>query len=112
MPTSGVFPTAPRMSSALTGWIIPARARPPGSQLQLVAEAAEQLFALGDVGVGLHAERARAVHDTQDRPALLGLAHDDLDPVGRGAEDAADLPNHLHRVQDVDGESIAKETDE
>ena len=44
------------------------------ADLQLVAEPAEELLALGDVGVGLDPERAGAVDDTEDRPALVGLS--------------------------------------
>ena len=42
-----------------------------------------------------------AIDDAQDAAALLCLGDDDLDGVGGGEEDAADLGDHLDLVEHV-----------
>src|SRR5512146_1732318 len=85
---------------------------PRGYSSELVADPAQQLVAVGDVLVGLDAERHLAVDDADDAAAELGLRDQDLEPVRRGAEDPADLRHQLQLVEHVDREALADEDDE
>ena len=81
-------------------------------RLQLVPNRSQELFALFDVFVGLHPFGGDAINDAEDPAALFGLRDDHLYGVCSGADDVADLGDHLHRVQDVDRERSVQKDDE
>src|SRR3989440_11050048 len=82
----------------------------PGSEL--VADGAEELFSGGDVVVGLDSEGRATVDHADDAATLVGFGDEDLDRVGGGAVDPADLRDLLHLVEDVHRVSLPQEHDE
>lgn len=59
-----------------------------------------------------HAQRAAAVDDAKNAAALGGFRDDDLDGIGRGAEDAGDFGDFLDAGEQVDGEAFAEKDKE
>src|SRR4051794_40180182 len=84
----------------------PARTAP--ELLELVADGAQELVAIGNIGLRLHADGRLAVDHPCDPPSPIADCDEDLDRVGRGAEYRADLGYRLHLVQDIDREALAK----
>ena len=58
------------------------------------------------VDVGFHALGRRAVHHADDAVAGLRPRDQDLERVGRGAENPGHLLAIFYRVQEVDGEGV------
>jgi len=77
-----------------------ARLTAPGSAL--VANLSQKIVAPRDVCFALDASRRKAVHDAEDTASLLSFGQYNLCWIGGRAEDAADLRNHLDRIQYID----------
>ncbi|CDZ91925.1 hypothetical protein RHRU231_90010 [Rhodococcus ruber] len=86
--------------------------RPLSPPSELVADRPQQGLAVGDIGARLHAHGRVSVDHPGDAPTEIGLGDDDLDRVGRGAEDAADLRYLLQRVQEVHRVPVLDEHEE
>src|SRR5690242_10044690 len=77
--------------------------------LPLVSDFADELVAAFAVVVGLYTSGRTSVDNSEDTSSLFGLNHDDLDRVGRGAKNCADLEAIANAVQQIDGISVANQ---
>lgn len=80
-------------------------------RLTLVLDHPQESLAFLLVFFLFYAERGLAVNYTEDAAALLALGHNDLQGVGGGAIDSANLWDLLDAVQTVDGKHILHEND-
>src|ERR1700738_3513753 len=87
-----------------------ARLTAPGSAL--VADLSQKIVAPRDACFALDASRREAVYDAEDTASLLSFGQHNLCWIGGRAEDAADLRNHLDRIEYIDRvEAIAQKND-
>ena len=79
---------------------------------QLVADVTEQAVTVGHISVCLDPHRRRAVGYAHDPAAAITDGDQDVNRVGGGAEDGADLRYGLDRVQHVDREPFPEQDHE
>ena len=83
-----------------------------GVLLELVTDGAQQVVPVGHVAIGLHPEGRLSVDDAHNATATWGHRDQDVDRIGCGAVDRADLGHRLNRVEDVDREPVTQEDHE
>ena len=77
--------------------------------LELVTDGAQQVAPVGHVAIGLHPEGRLSVDDAHNATATRGHRDQDVNRIGCGAVDRADLGYRLDRVEDVDREPVTQE---